>query len=551
MNSLDFNSAKSFNLKPTLQTRGLSVTGELTGASLHEAFGTENYEKLNIVEAQLFSATDKYNKKMLVGMTEAKGKLKLINANGFRWELSGSAAQKARITQRINSDSFPGINLTEFDIIVDKPWFNIGDIIIPQDERYLCRVMHTDSSRQYRVLDNSHYQYRVRLVTDNPANYLPQQFLENGSEWCKVSSAVADERNQDAGGFQFFSIFSTEGQVQQHSVEVKMSDKAARKLKVFADAGNYNPQGEMSQYASAMSAVWADTDNYKGPQKEPNFKFMNLLDAAKNERLYKDVEHTLMFGRSSSSMYSPEGHQIFTSAGLREQLESGHVLPHDGELQLEEMEDWFDSILKDRISEGQQKIVLSAGREFRKMFDRMIKADASQYLTVDTHFIRKGSDYNHLDYGSYFATYRGFSVVISVVENEAYDDLYFSPQTDPIKTNVSISSYRADILDFGSSNAQGNGTDTQNICMVAQNYCDYNISYNGKWYAGYDGKSAMPITDGGLGNTGEISGYSMLREKSAGLMIVDVTRCGAIYKEVDEFSTTGVGVTAPADWFLW
>ena len=39
----------------------------------------------------------------------------------------------------------------------------------------------------------------------------------------------------------------------------------------------------------------------------------------------------------------------------------------------------------------------------------------------------------------------------------------------------------------------------------------------------------MPITDGGLGQGGGISGYSILREKSAGLMVADVTRCGSIY----------------------
>jgi hypothetical protein len=64
--------------------------------------------------------------------------------------------------------------------------------------------------------------------------------------------------------------------------------------------------------------------------------------------------------------------------------------------------------------------------------------------------------------------------------------------------------------------------------MVAEDLCDYNITYNGKYYA-HDGKSGLPITDGGLGNAGGVSGYSILREKNAGLMVADPTRCGSIY----------------------
>ena len=135
--------------------------------------------------------------------------------------------------------------------------------------------------------------------------------------------------------------------------------------------------------------------------QKPLAKFMAVMDAEAYNELYQNVEHTLMFGKQSSTMMSPEGHQILTASGLREQLESGWTLTHNGNMSLEELEDWFDSIIKDRISEGEQKIVLSAGREFRKMFDKMIKADSKSFVTIDTLFIRKGEDFRHLDYGSY------------------------------------------------------------------------------------------------------------------------------------------------------
>lgn len=179
----------------------------------------------------------------------------------------------------------------------------------------------------------------------------------------------------------------------------------------------------------------------------------------------------------------------------------------------------------------------------------MVKAESSSFMTLDTMFIRKGDDYRHLDYGSYFASYKGFSVEISVMENPAYDSTYYSPGKHPVKNNVSIDSWRADILDFGYSKQQGTGTTTDNISMVAEEYCDYHISYNGKWTA-WDGKSGLPITDGGLGVAGGVSGYSIIREKSAGLMVADVTRCGSVYLNVDT-AQNDYALPTPQAWWEW
>jgi hypothetical protein len=184
------------------------------------------------------------------------------------------------------------------------------------------------------------------------------------------------------------------------------------------------------------------------------------------------------------------------------------------------------------------------------MFDRMVKADASSFNVLDTTFIRKGDGYRHMDYGSYFASYRGFTVDIMVMENPAYDNAYYCPQMHPVKTNTPIDSWRADILDFGSSKQQGAGGTTDNISMVAQEWCDYNIKYNGKWYA-FDGKSGLPITDGGLGQAGGVSGYTLIQEKSAGLMVTDVTRCGSIYLATDLSQSSFNPTPTPADWWQW
>lgn len=83
VNTVDFSRAKVRpKIKSTRLTDGLMVTGELKGMHLHQVFGTDNMANINIGYSQIFSATDRYYGKPLVGMTEAKGKLKKINSHG-------------------------------------------------------------------------------------------------------------------------------------------------------------------------------------------------------------------------------------------------------------------------------------------------------------------------------------------------------------------------------------------------------------------------------------------------------------------------------------
>ena len=137
----------------------------------------------------------------------------MIDRSGFRWELSGGNDQKARITQVICTDAKPGLNKQTFDIVVDKPWFNVSDIVIPQDNTKLCRVetQPGTDSRVHRQAGPNAFRYTLRYVTDQEQDYLPSKFIQLNQEWCKVSSAVATEENVDAGGFQFYAIFESEG----------------------------------------------------------------------------------------------------------------------------------------------------------------------------------------------------------------------------------------------------------------------------------------------------------------------------------------------------
>lgn len=529
---LDGTQAYQNNLRRTrILKEGQITTEMLDGSHIQKYFGTNEVALVGTNFAQIFSASDKYHGKLLLGMTEAAGRCKEIMADRFRWTLSGGNKEYPRITKVVCTDPKPGFNNGTFDIIVDKPYFNVSDVIIPEDNRVRCLVVTPDGSASRIIRPESGYGYRytIKLVTDDPTAFVNPQYLSVGHEWSAVGSLVANESNQDRTGFHFYSVFESQGQVAQHAVGYSLTDKALRKIKNAKQMGErtcdvYTEGGNAVDYAKFTTALWVrDTQSN---EVKPTFSWMSAFDAEMMNTLHQLKEDNLMFGRESSNNYSPEGYQILSSSGLREQLESGHVLPHNGTLDLPTMENWFDSIMLHRISEENSNIVLSCGYEFRKLFDKMIKEEAKSFTTIDTLYIRKGEDYRKLAFGAYFAQYLGFRVKISVVENPAYDNRDFSRKTLPTNPDRTIDSMRADILDFAYEGEQGTGMTTDNICMIYEADMNYHISHSGKW----DAKSLTPITNGGTGIIGSaISGMSMHVEASSGLMVADVTRCGSIF----------------------
>lgn len=366
----DGNDAWKSGLRKTrVLQQGLNVSSLLDGRHIQQYFGTDDATLVSVNYAQIFSATDKYHGKMLLGMTEASGRVKEILSDRFRWTLSGGNNEYPRVTRLVCADPRPGINNTTVDIIVDKPYFNIGDVIQPEDNRTRCLVVTPDggASRVTRPESGFGYRYTIKLLNDDPTAFINPGYLAVGHEWNQVSSAVATESNIDGSGFHFYSVFESEGQTGQFAAKYALTDKAANRIAGAAKRGMKHAEvyddttGAPLDYSKLTTALWIQKEN----KVEATYGWLNAFDAELMNTLMQSVENALMFGQETSNNYSPEGHQILTGSGLREQLETGHTLPHNGTLDLATLENWFDSIMLHRISEENSNIVLSCGYEFR------------------------------------------------------------------------------------------------------------------------------------------------------------------------------------------
>lgn len=376
------------------------VNEELNAGMLHQAFDWDRQAFINTEYARIFSSTDKFHGKPLIGATEAKGNVIEISNNRFRFCLSGGSAQRATITGVACTDARPGYQNTEFQIIVDRPWFSVSEVITPAHNQILCLVRHNAAygTKSYRKISNNQYEYTIQLITESANAYVDAKYIAEQANWYSRGGNVANESNDEGIGFGFYQVFESEGQVAQHSVKFEITDKAARMALRYANSKGQDPACKESDMADAHRMLWVQKTATRGNGKLEKKEFsIPLVDAMCNNKLYEAVEFTLGYGKKSSSMLSRQGYVITTASGLREQMESGWVKEYNGTMTLRELEEWFDTILRNRVPDAQQKIVLSCGREFRRLFDRMIKADSSSFLTLDTHFIRSGEDYRHLD----------------------------------------------------------------------------------------------------------------------------------------------------------
>lgn len=336
-------------------------------------------------------------------MTEAKNNVKYLTNHIFRWRLTGDMNKKLISTRVATTDPRPGVNQQPFKIVLDKPWFSAPDVIQGQTNKYQLRVMNQEPY----ALGTNEYEYEVMLITKNPADFFPLELLQVGKEFTKVSTAVANESNPEYGGFQFATVFESEGQLGQFADKFELSDRAAKLAKHCADEGKFGDE-DNGRWLNQWRIPFMSNEN--GEMKKW-LSFTSMAEAELMNRIYTDVEHALNLGKASNHMVSPNGYQITTGSGLREQLESGNVLQHNGNMTLAQLDDWFTAILKDKRQRGEAKIVLSCGIQFAKMFDRMVKADSVTFLTLDTHYIRSGADYRHMDYGAYFAEYKGLTTI--------------------------------------------------------------------------------------------------------------------------------------------
>ncbi len=191
------------------------------------------------------------------------------------------------------------------------------------------------------------------------------------------------------------------------------------------------------------------------------------------------------------------------------------------------MFEWLNNIFLSKRSFTDRKIKLSGGEAAIRWLSKLIYAEYSALLTLDTHLVQKNStptgvSSNELQYGGQFTKLILPNGIEVSIDYDPIKDNRAIFKTMAPGTNSTLESYALDIFDFGATDQNATGSTGENITMVMQDgvesYHTVCGVYDFETGARKDGSNTYT-------NSKETGIY---REISGSLSIWDIERCGRI-----------------------
>lgn len=482
-----------FTIKQYAGFGGNFVDSDMLAAS----YNTAQPHVFDNTLAKIFTSSNRFNGKPLIGMTQAKGNVKEIDTEIYRWTLQGAEEKPLRVMENIEpTNTTIGIGRTLFKIKLDDNYFAHPDVLMGEDPDYAIEVI--DGPLQ----DGVGYIYTCRLQTDDMTKYLPSYLLDPGREFSKVWTTVSSEFNDQFGTQQYASSFQLESQVSAFAQKFTLTDKALRE------------QGRIS-----VDFLYTDPSTN---QSQKITKFMPMAEAKMHDELYRSMEAQMWYGEKSTSM-GPGGYWKKTGPGLRQQMRDGHIEYYNGTLTEQRLIDYLMSIFFSRVDEGDRKITVMTGTGGSIMFHKMMAASAKSFFTMDSNFIRTMSENpKHLAFGAQFTHYQGpEGIEVTVIKNPLYDDRRYCKRMHPDYPDRPIDSWRMTFLDFGRS-----GDNMSNINM---------LKVKDTYRYGYEPGTVTPMgpVQGGAVNNLK-AGCTWFVENTCGIWMVDPTRSGELILDFED-----------------
>lgn len=439
---------------------------------------------------RIYSANSRFfTGKPLMGMTGGKtGGIKEIESDIYRWMLQGAEHRSATVVEYLEAgNTTPGINHTPIRIKLSLDYFAAPDVLFGEDNNYPLEIIEGP------IQDGNGYIYVVKLQGDNPSDYVPPYLLEVGKEFDKAWTTVSDEFNEEFGTQQFPSSFKLESQVGFFAQKLEITDKALRQ------------EGRLGIEFLYTSPLTGKTEKIR--------KFMPAFRMRMEDELMMSMEAQMTYGKKQTQ----PGHKNYwkkTGPGIREQLRGSWIEYYNSVLTTTRLRDYLMSVFFSRENEQDRQVVGLSGTLGSWMFHDMLAAEATSFLTVDTHYIQMLSkNPRHLSFGAQFTHYQGpEGVEVTISKNPMNDSLRYNKRMHPQHTDMPIDSARITFLDFGSSGGENNISMLKVKDSFTHGHTIGTVGPNG------------PVQGGVAGAL--IAGFSMFTTGSAGIWMKDPTRGG-------------------------
>ena len=435
---------------------------------------------------KLFTAYQYSDNPLTAVLTQA-GKERTSPTTEWEWQLRTATTRPLVVLENLESTDKPGLMKTTFKLKLDENWFVPGDILHPgtSNKKFQVRIQETP----YR--HGNGWVYTVRLMSDNPADFLPTQYLTAGQQWSKFFSQY-EEGGQQSGSTQFSLPITLKNRMSRYRKEYMITGDAANEVlavKIPDSAGKYHD----SWIKYAEVEYW--------------------------QQWYRELDRGYWYSRSTNSVLGASGRPIYSGPGIQEQLEDSHVYRYS-HLTATLIEEYLMDIFYSRVKPGPGRKVKAFTGEYgmlifhRAIQDWMNKSGFIKNVEIFTDKVGSPYNANALAAGYQFVKYRmANGAELELVHNPLYDDREINFEIDPV-TGFPMESMRFTFLDFSGEGA------SSNVCMVNKNK-GMSLAYINGLQSPYG-----PVNNGPAAHSGDY--YEMHVKKQCGVHIEDVSRCGEL-----------------------
>lgn len=439
---------------------------------------------------QLFSAANYYSDNPLSSsLMGDKLTEETIGTTAWEWELKGATSRPLVVVENVEpeSNTTPGKYRKEFRIKLDENWYEPGDVIHPgtSNKKFQCRIM------KERIPHGKGFVYIVRMASDDPDAFMPPKYLRPGQQWGKLYSQY-EEAAEQSGSTQF-------------SMPIGLRNRM----------GKYRKKYKVTDYASTEVLAVGLPDS-KGKYHK---SWIRYADVEYWMQWYRELERGYWYSRSADTLMGASGRPVRQGPGVQEQLEDSHIHRYS-HLTAKLIEEYLMDIFYSRVKPGKGRNIKGFTGEYgMMMFHRAIdqwsqKNGFVKNVELYTNKVKSDIHTNALETGYQYVKYNmanGSS--LELVHNPLYDDREINFELDPV-TGFPVESQRITFLDFTGENNKSN--------VKLMNKKDgFAFTYIEGLYGPYGPKNGQSSAHSG-------SYYEMHVEKTCGIHINDVTRCGEL-----------------------
>ena len=484
------------NVLNTLQLfRTKFFSGLVDENMLSNALVTQPH-KISPVISYIFGRFDQGN--IIDSLTNGAGRTQTIENREYEWDVmiehdkaiairacewKGSAVDTAS-----SSDDTPGINGTPFKLWLAERWFGPGAILAFDDKDYQVRVV----GEPYQ--DGDEHVYTVVMADGQEASYVDPVQLAAGKQVSRNGSAYEE--------------YSDEADIVNYQTPFKLRNQLTTMRMQYDITGD--------AYSSVMIV------SFKDPSSGKQTMFWSVYQewvAMRQwfERLDRQTMYSEYNQRSDGSthVYGSNGRPVYIGAGLLQQIAPANRTPYTT-LTLDLLDTFMSDLSYNVLGFGDRKFMALTGEMGMKELDRVLRAKATGYTLVDTHFVSgSGQD---LALSGQFTTYRGLNgVELTIKHFPIYDNPVYNRKLHPI-SGKPLESYRMTFLDISTRDGQ------PNIRKVVRKDREMVMWYTGGSVAPGSGHAKSKST---LRSNAK-DGYSVHFLTEQGIMIADPTTCGEL-----------------------